>query len=155
MKLSGILKTALFAAPLVLATMAASNSAFTQGRGQGACNGNPKFKVTITVENKGGKAVVSVDPYTLDFAKNGGPSGSPLIFICLKGDAKFVPGKEVIWKNNPGVFGVDNRRNPPQQFVVTNKNNVKAGYNYSVTVKTSFEDEMVIDPRVQNGGGGN
>lgn len=130
---------------------------------QVACNvgGTQGFKVTLSVENDGsGNPVVKFTNYTLDVAPNGGAARSPLIFVCVGGQATFdnINNDERIrFTNDPGgVFTPSNQPNPHADsvYIIHNSNTVAGMFHYSITVDTKDFGVMTLDPRVKNTGGG-
>lgn len=117
------------------------------------------FTVTLSVEDDGtGNPEINFTNYNLNVAPNGGKARSPLIFICLGGQATFdgVPSIDrVTIKNRPGgVFSPGGNPNNKTKYILKNNNSKKGKFRYAITVNTKDFGIMVIDPRIENNGGG-
>jgi len=151
-----LLRTLTFAAPVALFGAVTSNAPLAGG----ICDApaDHPFKVVISVTNDGnGNPQIDFTNYTVAFAPNGGQAPSPTIFVCLDGQAYFDTTKDnIMWAYNPGDFSQSPRHNPsPQsQYIIHNTNRTPGMFQYTVRVQTQDFGEMLIDPRVQNGGGG-
>lgn len=130
---------------------------------QVSCNvgGTQGFKVTLSVENDGsGNPVIKFTNYTLNVAPGGEKARSPLIFVCVGGQASFenINNDERIRFANapPGVFTKSTRPNPRSDtvYIIHNTNSVEGTFQYSIRVDTKDFGTMTIDPRVENNGGG-
>jgi len=128
----------------------------------GVCTapGLDKNRIIITIINDGGNAVVKISPYKIKFEdpRVSGPrtGDQKKVFICLAG-ATFYSGQEVVWNpRNPqapaGEFTFDRAGPNKTWYVLNNENSIAGNYDFSVTIITSF-GTMVVDPRIENGGG--
>jgi len=156
MRKISFLKTVVLGIPLALAACDKPTATSVAG----VCNapGTNPFKVTVSVtKDSKGNPVIGFTDYTLQVAPAGGRAPSSLVLVCLEGQATFASsGDKITWKNNPGDFSQSSRANPRSttMYMIHNTNATAGIFRYSVTVQTVDFGEMVIDPRIQNGGGG-
>lgn len=156
MRKTNFLKPLILALPLALVACEKPTTTSVAGICTGA--GNNPFIVTVSVtKDAKGNPVIGFTNYTLQVAPGGGKAPSPVVFVCLEGQATFDPAKTNInWQSNPGDFSKSTRANPSPttRYIIHNTNATQGIFRYSVTVQTTDFGEMIIDPRIQNGGGG-
>lgn len=155
MKTNKFLKPLILSLPVALGVYAMAGPSSAAG----VCDApnNHPFKVTVSVTNDNGNPVVAFTNYDLNFGEDGRPVPRPFIYICLEGEAAFNTSQNnITWDYNPGDFTVSNIPNnsPETQLIIHNANRNAGVYKYSLTVQTQSFGEMLIDPRVLNGGGG-